>query len=133
MTRRPEDPGDTRRGGLDSGKSIGLQWFGLVAPPAAWLLNLGFGYSLAHAACHGSGVLPLHVASVAALLVAVLGGAVALIVWRRAGSDWPGDAVGPAERGRLLATLGFGGAIFFVILILVQWIPVFVFQPCLRT
>ena len=133
MTKHPEDAGDTRRGGLDSGKSIGLQWFGLVAAPVAWLLNLGFGYSLAHAACHGSGTLPLHLASIAALLLAALGGAVALIVWRRAGSDWPGDAVGPAERGRLLATLGFGGAIFFVILILVQWIPVFVFQPCLRT
>ena len=133
MTRVPEDAGDTQRGGLDSSRSIALQWFGLIAPPAAWLLNLEFGYSLAHAACHGSGMLPLHLANLAALLVAGVGGATALISWRRAGSDWPNDAVGPVERGRLLGTLGFGAAVFFAMLILTQWIPAFILSPCLRT
>ncbi len=133
MTDQPQDHGETQRGGLDSGRSIALQWFGLIAPPSAWLLNLEFGYSLAHAACHGSGMLPLHAATLAAVLVAAIGGAVSLLMWRRAGSDWPTDAVGPVERGRLLATLGLGGAAFFLMLILAQWIPGFIFDPCLRT
>ncbi len=133
MSEHPRDAGDTQRGGLDSGRSIALQWIGLLAPPIAWLLNLELGYSLGHAACHGSGMLPLHAATIAALAVAVVGGAVSLVVWRRSGSDWPRDTVGPAERGKLFATLGLGGAVFFVMLILTQWIPAFIFNPCLRT
>ena len=133
MSDHPRDAGDTQRGGLDSGRSIALQWFGLIAPPSAWLLNLEFGYSLAHAACHGSGMLPLHAATVAALMLAALGGLVSLTMWRRSGSDWPGDAAGAVERGRLFATLGLGGAAFFLMLILAQWIPSFIFNPCMRT
>jgi hypothetical protein len=133
VTEHPRDAGDTQRGGLDTGKSIALQWIGVLAPPIAWLLNLEFGYSLAHAACHGSGMLPLHAATMAALALAAVGGAVSLVVWRRSGSDWPADTVGPAERAKLFATLGLGGAAFFVMLILTQWIPAFLFNPCLRT
>src|SRR5687767_15510561 len=110
VTDHPRDAGDTHRGGLDSGRSIALQWFGLIAPPSAGLLNLEFGYSLAHAACHGSGMLPLHAATIAALLLAALGGLVSLTMWRRSGSEWPADAAGRGERGGLFATLGLGGA-----------------------
>jgi hypothetical protein len=133
VTDHPRDAGDTKGDGLDSGRSIALQWFGLIAPAGAWLLNLEFGYSLAHAACHGSGMLPLHAATLAALALAAVGGWVSLVMWRRSGSDWPTEAVGPAERGRLLATLGLGGAVFFLMLILTQWIPAFILNPCLRT
>ena len=129
----PEDPGDTKRGGLDSGRSIALQWFGLLAPPVAWLLNLEFGYSLAHAACHGSGMMPLHLASIAALVLAGLGGAAALATWTRSGSTWPDDLAGAEQRSRMLAALGLGGAAFFLVTIVVQWIPSFVLNPCWRT
>jgi hypothetical protein len=78
-------------------------------------------------------MLPLHAATVAALILAAVGGVVSLVIWRRSGSDWPADAVGPAERGKLFATLGLGGAAFFLMLILSQWIPAFIFNPCLRT
>jgi hypothetical protein len=110
-----------------------VQWFGVLAPPAAWLLNLEFGYSLAHAACHGSGVWPLHLASLLALVVAALGGAAALTTWRRTGSDWPNEAGGVEQRSRMLATLGLGNAAFFAIVIIAQWIPAFVLHPCWRT
>jgi hypothetical protein len=78
-------------------------------------------------------MLPLHAATLAALIVAALGGAVSLVIWRRSGSDWPADAAGPAERAKLFATLGGGGAAFFLMLIFSQWIPAFMFNPCLRT
>jgi hypothetical protein len=133
VTRVREDAGDTKRGGLDSGRSIALQWFGLLAPAAAWLLNLEFGYSLAHAACHGSGMVPIHVASIAALALAGVGGAAALAVWKRSGSSWPDDLAGVEQRSRMLAALGLGGAVFFLLMIVTQWIPAFVLDPCWRT
>jgi hypothetical protein len=133
MSKVPKDAGDTKRGGQDSGRSIALQWFGLLAGPIAWLLNLEFGFSLVHAACHGSGMAPVHLASVAALVVAALGGAAAWITWSRSGADWPDDAPGAAQRSRMMATLGLGTAAFFLVMILTQWIPAFIFQPCWLT
>ena len=133
MSAHPHDAGDVKRGGLDSGRSIAVQWFGVLAPPVAWLLNLEFGYSLAHAACHGSGMAPMHLASVTALILGALGGAAAVTTWRRAGSGWPDDMVGVEHRSRLLATLGLGNAALFLLMILTQWIPAFVLDPCWRT
>ena len=133
MSSNPGDAGDTRRGGLDSGRSIGLQWFGVLAPPVAWLLNLEFGYSLAHAACHGSGMGPVHVASLAALILGALGGVAAFFTWRRAGSAWPDDVAGVEQRSRMLATLGLGNAALFLLMIVTQWIPALVLDPCWRT
>lgn len=133
MSAVRRDPGDTKRGGLDSGRSIALQWFAVLAPPVAWLLNLEFGFSLVHAGCHGSGMAPVHIASVAALLLAGLGGAAALVTWRRSGSDWPDDGVGAVQRSRMMATLGLGTAAFFLVVILTQWIPAFILNPCWLT
>jgi hypothetical protein len=128
-----QDGGGTKRGGLDSGRSIALQWFGVLAPPTAWLLNLEFGYSLAHAACHGAGMLPLHLASIAALVLAALGGAAALVTWRQSGAAWPDDLSGAVQRSRMMATLGLGTAAFFLLMIFTQWIPAFLLNPCWRT
>lgn len=133
MSALPNDAGDTRRGGQDSGSNIALQWFGVLAPPIAWLLNLEFGFSLAHAACHGSGMAPVHLATITALVVAALGGVAALVTWSRSGSDWPNDAPGVVQRSRMMATLGLGAAAFFLVMILAQWVPAFVFNPCLLT
>jgi hypothetical protein len=78
-------------------------------------------------------MLPLHLTSVAALAFAMLGGAAALVAWRHSGSAWPDDIPGPVERSRMLATLGLGAAGFFLLMILIQWIPAFVLNPCWRT
>jgi hypothetical protein len=133
MTSHPRDPGDTEGSGLDSGRGIALQWFGLLGPAGAWLLNLEFGYSLAHSACHGSGMAPVHLASVAAVVLAGLGGLAALLTWRRSGSDWPDDVPGTLHRSRMLATLGLGSAALFLLMILTQWIPAFILNPCFMT
>ena len=133
MSAERRDAGNTKRGGLDSGRSIALQWFGVLAPPIAWLLNLEFGFSLAHAACHGSGMEPVHLATIAALIIAGLGGAAAVVTWRRSGSDWPNDGVGAVPRSRMMATLGLGTAAFFLATILTQWIPSFILNPCWLT
>ncbi|HMI45589.1 MAG TPA: hypothetical protein VK491_05430, partial [Gemmatimonadaceae bacterium] len=61
------------------------------------------------------------------------GGAAALVTWRRSGSDWPGDAVGAIQRSRMMATLGLGTAAFFLVMILTQWIPAFILNPCWLT
>jgi hypothetical protein len=133
MSSQPRDPGDTKGSGLDSGRNIALQWFGLLGPAAAWLLNLEFGYSLAQTACHGGGMVPVHLLSVTALILAALGGAAALVTWRRSGSDWPDDVPGTLHRSRMFAALGLGSAALFLLIIITQWISAFVLNPCFMT
>ena len=133
MSSHTHDPGDTKGAGLDSGRSIALQWFGLLGPATAWLLNLEFGYSLAQTACHGGGMAPVHLASVAALILAALGGVAALVTWRRSGSDWPQDVAGVLHRSRMFGALGLGSAALFLLIIITQWIAAFVLNPCFMT
>lgn len=133
MISHPRDPADIKGSGLNSGRNIALQWFGLLGPAAAWLLNLEFGYSLAQTACHGGGMAPVHFASVAAVALAVLGGVAALVSWRRSGSDWPADSPGTLHRSRMLAALGLGSAALFLLIIITQWIAAFVLNPCFMT
>jgi hypothetical protein len=78
-------------------------------------------------------MVPVHLASIAALIVAALGGAVALANWKRIGSDWPDEAAGVLQRSRMLATLGLGNAALFLVMIVSQWIPAFVLDPCWQT
>jgi hypothetical protein len=130
MSSAPRDAGDTKRGGLDSGRSIAVQWIGVLAPAVAWLLNLEFGYSLAHSACHGSGMVPVHLASLAALVLAAVGAAAALLTWKHSGSDWPDDVSGALHRSRMLGALGLGSAALFLLMIITQWIPAFLLNPC---
>jgi hypothetical protein len=78
-------------------------------------------------------MLPLHLASLSALVLAALGGAAALATWTRSGSTWPDDRAGAEQRSRMLAALGLGAAAFFLATILMQWIPSFLLNPCWRT
>jgi hypothetical protein len=78
-------------------------------------------------------MMPLHLASVAALALTALGGAAAAVTWRRSGSSWPDDTAGVVQRSRMLAALGLGSAAFFLTMIVMQWIPAFVLDPCWLT
>jgi hypothetical protein len=78
-------------------------------------------------------MVPVHLASIAALIVAGLGGAIALANWKRSGSDWPDETPGVVQRSRMLATLGLGSAALFLVMIASQWIPAFLLDPCWRT
>jgi hypothetical protein len=78
-------------------------------------------------------MMPLHLASVAALALTALGGVAAAVTWRRSGSSWPDDTAGVVQRSRMLAALGLGSAAFFLTMIVMQWIPAFVLDPCWLT
>jgi hypothetical protein len=96
-----------------------LQWFALFAGPAAWAVHLVAGFEVTDAACN-AGLGPfahgvaLTVLTVAAALVAVLGEAAAIAVFRSL-EDVSGDAPGPGGRQRFLV---FGAMVANVLLFL---------------
>jgi hypothetical protein len=91
-------------------------WTGLLLAPAAWLTSLEVGYVLVRPACADATVLPQHLTHAAFLLVAFAG---MVIAWRAR----------QAERD-FLSTLGVATSALFVLVLVAQWIPVFLIHAC---
>jgi hypothetical protein len=105
-------------------------WAGILLPPAAFLLNLEVAYALVPAACSSRNLLLVHLVHLICLGIAVFGGLIALRSWRRSGSTWPGGEGGRISRSRFMAGLGTFSGLQFGLVILAQWIPSFILDPC---
>jgi hypothetical protein len=107
-------------------------WLVFLLPPAMALLNLEFGYVLAHVACARGPKLPIHIFMLACFVVVVAAGIIGRREWLVLGEADPGQVSGPVGSRRLMALLGIGGAALSAFVILSQWLPVFLLPPCLR-
>ncbi len=107
-----------------------MLWAGLLLPPFAMLTQMQVNYSLLRWACDGGYQLPLHLVSLAALVVTALSGWMAWRSWQRAGREWPGEEGGTLTRSRFMALVGLLTSTLFFVVIIAQWIPVFIFKPC---
>jgi hypothetical protein len=104
---------------------------GLFAGPAAWAMQLQVVYALVPWACKHHRTYLLHVMTATFLLVSVAGGLLAWREWRRVGGGWPSGTEGdPDTRSRFMAVLGIFTSALFTLVILAQWVPAFVFDPC---
>jgi hypothetical protein len=100
-----------------------LQWFGLLAGPAAWATHLVLGFEVTEAACT-SGVGPFGTAAwltaataVAAIVVLLAEGAAVTVFRELVGVDK--DAPGPNGRRRFLVVGAMvANALFFVAVVL---------------
>ena len=110
-------------------REIGHLWAGLLLPPVAFLLNLELAYALVPVACT-SGVLPVHLVHLGSFLLALAGGVFAFRCWRAKGSTWPGEEGGRLARTRFMAGLGLLESALFALVIVAQWIPSFLLNPC---
>jgi len=124
---RGEAPPTGARGG-------GAQWFGVLAPPLAMLVNMTLGFALVPWSCAASTRVLLHAEIAALVLVSVAGGIVAHREWRRHGGGGEADdAGGPAARARFLGVVGIGSSALFTLILLGQWLANAYLTPCLST
>ncbi|HEX8141009.1 MAG TPA: hypothetical protein VF553_00315 [Pyrinomonadaceae bacterium] len=107
-------------------------WAGVLVAPLAFLSNLQVNYTLAQKLCPGGPTSLLHLMTLLFLLIAALGAFVSWRNWGRAGREWPGEAEDKLTRNRFLATLGLMLSALSFLLIVAQWIPQFIFNPCMR-
>jgi hypothetical protein len=105
-------------------------WTGVLLPPLAFLFNLEVAYALVPTACTSRNVLLVHLVHLVSLVLAAFGGITALRYWRSSGAAWPGSAGGRLSRTQFMSGLGMLMGLLFTLVILAQWIPSFILDPC---
>jgi hypothetical protein len=105
-------------------------WVGLLLAPIAFLINLEVSYALVPTACASRNKLPVHLVQLTCLLLTLYGLLTAWRCWKAAGATWPGEAGDPLARSRFMAGTGLLVSAMFVLVIVAQWIPIVVLDPC---
>jgi hypothetical protein len=113
-------------------QGIGWLWFGILAGPLAFLLNLQLSYMLVQPVCVTAHHLVLHLVPVGALLLTAGGGVSAWRNWRRTGQTESSEAAGVLPRSRFLAGVGLLTSGLFIVVIVAQWLPNFILTACQR-
>jgi hypothetical protein len=113
----------SRRGGSST-------YLATIAAPIIWLMSLVANYFLLGQACRSSIEWPLHLVNIAALGVCALAAHHGIRIRDRMGDVDEAEGAGRVERARFVGNLGLMLTSLFSLLILAQWIGVFVFHPC---
>jgi hypothetical protein len=105
-------------------------WVGFLLSPLVWSVNLETVYLFSDYGCKNENFLPNHIVSAVALIISLLGGAVAWSNWQKSGSTWPDDTSGSVSRSRFMSALGLLTSALFSALIFAQWLPTIMEVPC---
>lgn len=105
---------------------------GLVLGPFVALMNQETIYTVNMWACGHRERGVMHIVPILSLLVVIATGVVAYINWQALGRGFE-DELGAIEaRSRFIALLGIAISAFCAIVIVAQWLAIFVFDPCMR-
>jgi hypothetical protein len=105
-------------------------WVGLLLAPVAFLINLEVAYALVPTACSSRNELPVHMVHLACLVLTLYGLLTAWRCWQATGATWPGEEGDPSARSRFMAGTGLLVSAMFVLVVLAQWIPSLMLDPC---
>jgi hypothetical protein len=118
---------------ITRGRTTGALWFSILGGPLAALSMEQLNYMITPAACHRAPVLLwrslLHVVPATLVLITA---AAAVTAWHyRAGH--PRDAGTRDGRIEFMAQLGLWLSLLSILVLIAEWIPVFVLHPCQAT
>lgn len=120
-------------GEFKEGAGPGALWAGMLAAPLAMLVELQVNYALVVWACKAGGrEWPLHLVAFAALAVSAAGGLLSWRNWRLAGGRWYDEDAGVMPRSSFMAAVGVMVSALIVLVVVAQWIPVFIHGTCQR-
>jgi hypothetical protein len=120
------DPGTA----IPDARHLRALWIGLLLAPIAFLINLELAYALVPTACSSRNEVPVHLVHLACLLLTIYGLMTAWRSWKVTGATWPGEQGDPLSRSRFMALTGMLVSGMFLLVIVAQWIPTFVLDPC---
>lgn len=105
-------------------------WFGFLAGPVALLWGQMIVYALVPDACDRKSSVWVHVVHLIIVLVSLLGGWMALRVWRRLGRGEADSHPSPEHRARFMAVSGMAIGAFFALTAAAMWLATFLLSPC---
>jgi hypothetical protein len=115
------------------GAGPGRLWAGVLVGPLATLVQLQTNYALVLWACGAGRTWALHAVASAALLLCVGAGLLSLRNWRKAGGGWEDEGAGVLPRSRFMSVVGMFVSLMSALVVVAQWIAVFIYNPCQRT
>jgi hypothetical protein len=107
-----------------------VQWAGVLLAPLAFLAHLEINYALVPSACAAGNLLPVRLASLGTIGVAIIGCAFAYRDWTYAGKGWSAEGRDPVSRFRFMSIWGFFMSLLFICAIAAQMLPTFFLDPC---
>ncbi len=107
-------------------------WLGLLAGPVAVLLQLQINYALVPRVCSSGREWALHLVAFLALAVTVVVGLLSWRNWRRTGPRRADDGAGVVPRSRFMAAVGILISALMTLVIVAQWLPIFIYGTCDR-
>ena len=116
---------------INQPRHIAVQWFAALGGAFAWALAFGLHYGLVEVACGIGSSVPLHVATLLCVALAIAALVVSYRLWHLFGRSLPGEAGGPLPRSRLLTVVGLLANTFFTIVISAQWLAILFLHPCM--
>jgi hypothetical protein len=105
-------------------------WLGFLLPPAAWAIQLQTVYLTSEYGCKSGNFMPNHLASIFALLLAIIGGVISWRNWLESGKKWEAEEANATDRSRFMAILGMLTGALFTLVIFAQWLPTLLGVPC---
>jgi hypothetical protein len=109
-----------------------VTWTAVFSGPLAWFASQQASYALVPWACHGGTLFAIHLVNLLALILVVVGGAMAWREWRRTGRQVSDETAPPLGRARFLALMGLSLCCLFACVIVAQAIGALFFGPCQR-
>jgi hypothetical protein len=106
---------------------------GVLLGPIAALVNEEMIYVTNMWACGTGSQLAMHIVPLVCLGVAVGAGLLARADWARLGRGTEDQAATVDSRSRFLALGGMAASTLSALLIVAQWLAIFVFGPCMRS
>lgn len=117
---------------LKKGASVVELWIGVLVGPIAALTQLEANYALVLWACRANQFWPLHLVSLLALLFTLLAGLLAFRIWNQVDPKVEGDGEGTLPRSKFMAAVGMLISGLMLLVVIAQWLAVFVYHPCAR-
>ena len=113
-------------------RRLPVLWYALIGVPLIYLLSFLTVYNLVPARCqgHSGTMLIAHLVHLVTLILVVLAGVLAWHEWRRLGAERAREEGGALGTDRFMAELGILTSAMFTIVVIAQWFPTFVLNPC---
>ena len=105
-------------------------WIGILLAPAAWIVSFEIKYAAVPYACQSHSTLVLHSVSAVAMIIATAGLLAARRAWAATGKAAVTEESDPIHRDSFLGMFGLLFSANVLLLMLAQWIPVFLLDPC---